>query len=70
MNSLQQLTPNIRIGPKVPQKQHKTLSVLSKKEIANIARQVADGTIDLPDLDLETNQDDEAVWALVDSGDG
>ena len=55
MSALQQLTPNIRIGPKVPQKHHKISSALSKKEIANIARQVADGTIDLPDLDLDSN---------------
>ena len=70
MNALQELTPNIRIGPKVPQKQHKVSSALSKSEIASIARQVANGTIDLPSLDLESNQDYEAVWALVDSGAG
>ena len=70
LSALQQLTPNIRIGPKVPQKHHKISSALSKKEIANIARQVADGTIDLPDLDLDSNQDYKAVWALVDSGAG
>ena len=70
MNALQELTPNIRIGPKVPQKQHKVSSALSKGEIASIARQVANGTIDLPSLDLESNKEYEAVWALVDSGAG
>ena len=70
MIALQQLTSNIRVGPKVPQKQQKKLVNLSKKEIASIAKQVSDGTIDLPSLDLESNKDYEAIWALIDSGAG
>ena len=43
---------------------------MSKRQIAKIADQVKKGEIDLPSLDLECNDDYEAVWALVDSGAG
>ena len=64
------LTHNIRVGPKIPQKQQKQSNSLTKRKIASIAKQVQDGIIDLPDLNLESNKDYEAVWALIDSGAG
>ena len=70
MAALQQLTPNIRVGPKIPQKQAKGSQKLSKQQIAKIADQVRKGEIELPSLDLACNSDYEAVWALVDSGAG
>ena len=70
MAALQQLTPNIRVGPKISQKQAKASQRLSKQQIAKIATQVKKGEIQLPDLDLSCNSDYEAVWALVDSGAG
>ena len=41
---------------------------LSKERIAAIAKDVSDGKISLPELDLPTDADLVAVWALVDSG--
>ena len=35
-----------------------------------IARQVKNGEMNLPDLDLDADEDFEYVWALVDSGAG
>ena len=70
MTALQQLTSKIQVGAKVPQKQRKSTRSLSHQQISKIARQVQQGIIDLPSLDLESNEDYEAVWALVDSGAG
>ena len=69
MAALQQLTPHVTSGPKLSQAQRKAKSY-TKKQIADIARKVQSGEIDLPDLDLESNETYEAVWALVDSGAG
>ena len=68
--ALQQLTANIQIGPKKSQKQKKLKPGLTKREISDIAGQIAQGKIDLPSLDLDSNSEYEAVWALVDSGAG
>ena len=35
-----------------------------------IAKKIKTGEIQLPDVDLETNQEYDSVWALVDSGAG
>ena len=70
MAALQQLTSKVRVGAKIPQKQLKKERSLSKQQISQIAQQVKDGTIDLPNLDLESNDDYAAVWALIDSGAG
>ena len=70
MTALQQLIPNIQIGPKKSQKQKKLKPGLTKREISDIAGQIAQGKIDLPSLDLESNSEYAAVWALVDSGAG
>ena len=67
---MQQLTPKIRVGSKIPQKQMKKGRSLSKQPVSKIAQQMKDGIIQLPDLDLESNEDVAAVWALVDSGAG
>ena len=70
MAALQQLTPKIRVGPKVSQKKSKASKAMSKSQIAHIAQQVKNGDIDLPSLNLSSNAEYEAVWALVDSGAG
>ena len=70
MVALQQLTPKVRVGPKIPQKQMKKGRTLSKQQVSKIAQQIKDGIIQLPDLNLESNEDFAAVWALVDSGAG
>ena len=70
MAALQQLTPNIRVGPKIPQKQLKASQKLSKQQVAKIADQVMKGEIELPNLDLSSDSEYAAVWALIDSGAG
>ena len=70
MAALQQLTPKVRVGPKVPQKQLRKSKPMTRQQTLEIPKQVQDGVIDLPSLDLESNAEYEAVWALVDSGAG
>ena len=48
MIALQQLTPNIQIGPKKSQKQRKLQPGLTKQDISDIAGRVAHGKIELP----------------------
>ena len=45
-------------------------SVHGAAKLNAVAQQISDGTIRLPDLDLETDDDYTHVWALVDSGAG
>ena len=69
LDALKHISSNITYGPKVTQKNRKTAKKnLSKSTIAQLARLVKSGKLNLPDLDLESNEDFEAVWALVDSG--
>ena len=74
LRALQQLSPNIQVGPKPSQRQRKaqkSTQGLTKHKIAALAEQVKSGEISLPSLDLDNDDDDyEAVWALVDSGAG
>ena len=41
---------------------------IDTKRIAAVADKIKKGEIELPDLDLESNDEWEAVWALLDSG--
>ena len=70
MNALHRISPVVHVGPKKSQRDRKTLSAkpLSKSSISSIARQVRSGQLSLPDLDLDSNESYDAVWALVDSG--
>ena len=71
LEALKQLTPKIQVGPKVPQKRKKTQNQpLSRAHVAHIARQVKNGKISLPEIDVQHNSEYEAIWALVDSGAG
>ena len=67
VESLKQLAHNVQIGPKPSQKMAKATR-LSPQRITAIARDINSGKIKLPDLDLPTDKDYVAVWALVDSG--
>ena len=70
LNALQSFSSNIKSGPKLSQRDRKSHSLkpLDKKIIASIAKQVRARTLNLPDIDLESNEEYEAIWALVDSG--
>ena len=67
INAVNNLTQKIQLGPKPGQKVRKATR-LSKEKIASIAKDVQDGKITLPELDLPTDSDYVRVWALVDSG--
>lgn len=67
VSSFENLTSKISIGQKLSQKQ-KRATRLSPQRFAAIAKAIEDGKISLPDLDLPSDKDYTAVWALVDSG--
>ena len=71
VNAVSQRTANVSTGNKT-QTQKKLASKgpppLSKKQIAAIAKKLESGELTLPDLELPTDQDYCAIWALVDSG--
>ena len=73
LNALRNIASSVKVGPKVSQKKRNNVGrtkPMDKRTIASIAKQVRDGHYNLPDLQLETNNEFEAVWALVDSGAG
>ena len=67
VEAVEQITCKITLGPKPYQKLARATG-LSRANIAAIATDVNDGKITMPQLDLPTNADYTAVWALVDSG--
>ena len=67
--ALQQLSSKITVGPKQSQRARKaSTKQMDKRTIASVAKQVREGKLNLPDLQLESNDEYYAVWALVDSG--
>ena len=70
LDAIKQISSKVTVGPKLSQKDRKSSSKkpIDKKNIAYLARLVKSGKMNLPDLNLESNDDYEAVWALVDSG--
>ena len=70
LDAIKQISSKVTVGPKLSQKARKSSSKkpIDKKNIAYLARLVKSGQMNLPDLNLESNDDYEAVWALVDSG--
>ena len=70
---MKKFPPKVRVGPKSSQKSTKNglkRQKLDNAKIAHIAAQIRKGEIQLPDLDLENNDEYTAIWALVDSGAG
>ena len=73
LKALKELTPHVSVGPKTSQKRRATggrVKPINRRTIASIAKRVRDGHYNLPDLQLDSNSEFEAVWALVDSGAG
>ena len=70
VQALKHISSKIAVGPKMSQKQKRSLStpILDKKNIAHLAKLVRTGEMGLPDLNLDSNTDYEEAWALVDSG--
>ena len=57
------------MAQKVTQKDRNVAKkTLNKQTVAQMSKLVKSGKLHLPDLDLESNDEYEAVWALVDSG--
>ena len=72
LKALQQFASKVSTGPKVSQKQKKSLrpKPIDRRTVAAIAKQVRNGNYNLPDLQLESDERYEAKWALVDTGAG
>ena len=68
LNAIKQFSAKITVGPKLSQKKRKAQRPIDKYSVSQIAKLVRTGKLNLPDLELESNEDYEAVWALVDSG--
>ena len=68
LDAIKQISSKVTVGPKLSQKERKAQRSVEKYTISQIAKLVKAGKLNLPDLDLESNEDYEAVWALVDSG--
>ena len=67
VDAISQITSKVQLGPKPTQRQANATK-LSKPKIASIAKMINDGKLSLPELNLPTDADYVAVWALVDSG--
>ena len=70
--ALAQLTSNVsKLSEKGSQRERKK-SVLSTRlaHLVSVSEKVKSGEIELPDLDLENDEEYMCVWALVDSGAG
>ena len=68
--ALSQWTQNVTVGPKLTQRKKQVRKPLTKNEIRKIADAINKGELNLPDLTLESDEEYEAVWALVDTGAG
>ena len=66
LKALQQMASKVTIGPKVSQKQMRTTKPkpIDRRTVAAIAQQVRQGSYNLPDLQLESNERYEATWAF------
>ena len=58
----------IQIGAKKSQQARKGKKPYTFKQIAAIADNINKGKIQLPDITLDSNEEWEAMWALVDAG--
>ena len=58
----------IQIGAKKSQQARKGKKPYTFKQIAAIADNINKGKIQLPDITLDSNEEWEALWALVDAG--
>ena len=73
VNTLNAMTSNVRLGSDKIQSQRARKNkppALDAASLDAIAQKIKTGEIQLPDVDLETNDEYDDVWALVDSGAG
>ena len=71
VKALAQLSSNIQVGPKVPQSQRKKgRSGIDMTRIQAVAKKIRNGELTLPDIELESNDEYDCCWALVDTGAG
>ena len=68
LDAIQYFSSKLTIGPKLSQKKRKAQRPIDKRSVTQIAKLVRDGKLNLPDIELESNSDYEAVWALLGSG--
>ena len=72
MKALAQLTSHVMraSGKSQSQKRSKSKYKFTLAKIQSLAKQLRDGELNLPDLELDSNEEYDCVWALVDSGAG
>jgi hypothetical protein len=71
LKALAALTPNVqRASDKARPQRAKKSKTLNIAHLNSIARMVKSGEIQLPDLDLEDDDEYDYIWAMVDSGAG
>ena len=65
VEALKHISSNATVGPKMSQRQKKSSSsppTIDRKDVAKLAKLVRSGALGLPDLNLESDSDYEAVW--------
>ena len=71
LKALAQLTSKISTGPKQTQSQKKKKGKkMNMTRVLAVAKKIRNGELTLPDLKLESNDEYDAAWALVDTGAG
>ena len=70
VKALSQLTSSVRRASDKPQTHKRPNQGLNMARIHSLAKQLRDGELNLPDLELDSNDEYECVWALVDTGAG
>ena len=70
VQALARLTSKISVGPKVTQSQRRKGKKMDITRILAVAKKVHSGELSTPDLKMESNEEYEALWALVDTGAG
>ena len=71
LQALAQLTSKVQVGPKLTQSQNrKAKKSLDMTRIQSVAKKIQSGELTLPDVELESDDEYQCVWALVDSGAG
>ena len=70
VKAFSQLTSNVRRASDRSKPQHRSNQGLDMTRIHALAKQMRDGTLNLPDLELDSNEEYECIWALVDTGAG
>ena len=70
VKALNSMTSHVEVSSQKSRPQREKKKGMSMSYLNSVARKVKSGEITLPNLDLETDDDFDYVWAMVDSGAG